>query len=112
MYLHKLIGVEECSCNMKVGSKVVCIDNSMQPHTIEELKKDVPNWLVKGKTYTVREIVDHDFVVGIRLEEITNPPIYFKVVNKVLEPCFASWRFRELQDNEIEAEIEEFEEVL
>lgn len=96
---------------MKIGSKVVCVDASMQPHTVEELKRDVPSWLIKGKTYTVRDIVDHDFVVGIRLEEIVNPPIYFKVINKVIEPCFASWRFRELQEDEVEAEVEEFEEV-
>lgn len=96
---------------MKVGAKVVCIDSSMQPHTVEELKRDVPNWIVKGQKYTVRDIVDHDFVVGIRVEEITNSPIYFKVINKVIEPCFASWRFRELQEDEVEAEVEKTEEV-
>lgn len=101
---------------MKVGVKVICVDSSMQPHTVEELKRDVPNWVVKGKKYTVRDIVDHDFVVGIRVEEITNTPIYFKVINKVIEPCFASWRFRELEEDEVEEEeevgVEEFEEVL
>ena len=96
---------------MKVGAKVVCIDSSMQPHTVEELKRDVPNWIVKGQKYIVRDIVDHDFVVGIRVEEITNSPIYFKVINKVIEPCFASWRFRELQEDEVEAEVEKTEEV-
>jgi len=96
---------------MKVGTRVICIDSSMQPHTIEELKRDVPNWIVKGEKYTVRDIVDHDFVVGIRVEEITNYPIYFKVINKVIEPCFASWRFRELQEDEVEAEVEEFQEA-
>lgn len=96
---------------MRVGSRVICVDDSFQPHTVEELKKDVPNFVKKGQKYTVRDIVDHDFVVGIRVEEITNSPIYFKVINKVIEPCFASWRFRELQEDEVEAEVEKTEEV-
>jgi hypothetical protein len=94
-----------------VGSRVVCVDDSMQPHTVEELKKDVPNWVKKGQRYTIRDIVDHDFVVGVRLEEISNAPIYFKIISRAIEPCFASWRFRALQEDEVEAEVEAFEEV-
>jgi hypothetical protein len=96
---------------MRVGSRVQCVDDSLQPHTVEELKKDVPNFVRKGRIYTVRSIEDLDFVVGIRVEEIVNPPIYFKLINRAIEPCFASWRFRELQEDEVEAEVEEFEEV-
>lgn len=96
---------------MKVGQKVVCIDSAMQPHTVEELKRDVPNWIVKGQTYTVRDIVDLDFVVGIRLEEVVNRPIYFKVIGQTIEPCFASCRFRTLEEAEVSVEVEEFEEI-
>jgi len=32
---------------LSAGDRVVCIDDSMQPHTVEELKKDVPNWVKK-----------------------------------------------------------------
>ncbi len=96
---------------MKVGQKVVCIDSAMQPHTVEELRRDVPNWIVKGQTYTVRDIVDLDFVVGIRLEEVVNPAIYFKVIGKAIEPCFASCRFRVQEEAEATVEVEEFEEI-
>lgn len=77
-----------------IGDRVLCIDNSKQPHTVEELSKDVPNWVEKNKEYTVRAIHDHDFVAGVLLEEIENPAKYFRVVGKVLEPAFATWRFR------------------
>lgn len=83
----------------------------MQPHTQEELSKDVKQWGKKGQTYTIRSIEDWDFVVGVRLEEIVNPPIYFNLVNKFAEPCFASWRFRKAQEDELEVGVEEFEKV-
>ena len=54
-----------------VGDKVVCVDSSMQLHTVEELRRDVPNWVKQGQQYTIRDIVDSDFVIGVRLEEIT-----------------------------------------
>lgn len=94
-----------------VGQRVICVDDSLQPHTVEELKKDVPNFVKKGQKYTIRDIVDHDFVVGVRLEEVTNPIAYFKIIGRAIEPCFASWRFRALQEDEVEVEVEQFEEV-
>lgn len=84
---------------MKVGDKVICIDSTMQSHTVEELSRDVPNWVRKGQTYTVREIADFDFVVGLLLEEVVNAPKYFKAINKVIEPTFAIWRFRKIENN-------------
>ena len=95
---------------MKIGQKVLCISDEKQPHTVEELSKDVPNWVKKGQTYTIRAIQDWDFVVGLLLEEVKNEPKYFKVVNKFAEPSFASWRFRELKEDEVE--VEQLEEVL
>lgn len=89
--------------SLNIGDLVVCVDDSMQPHTIEELKADVPNWIKKGKTYTIRGFVDSDFVVGVLLEEIHNPLKYFKLVDKVQEPSFAIWRFKKT----IEAEQKE-----
>jgi len=95
----------------EIGERVICIDSSMQPHTIEELKKDCPNWIVKGEKYTIRGINDWDFVQGLLLEEVKNDYKYFKVVNKFAEPSFATWRFRKLEPAEIEQEVEELEEV-
>jgi hypothetical protein len=94
---------------LSIGDKVVCIDSSMQPHTVAELLKDCPNWVVKDKQYTIRDIVDSDFVVGVRLEELVNPPRWFKLVNKYMEPAFATWRFRKIEEvtNKISVEQEE-----
>jgi len=94
---------------LSIGDKVVCIDSSMQPHTVAELLKDCPNWVVKDKQYTIRDIVDSDFVVGVRLEELVNPPRWFKLVNRYMEPAFATWRFRKVEEvtNKISVEQEE-----
>lgn len=87
---------------MEVGSRVVCVDSSKSPHTVEELNVDVPNWVRDGQMYTVRQIVEHDFgAVGVLLEEIRNPIRYFKIVDMAMEPMFAVWRFRECEDIEL-----------
>ena len=91
---------------IEVGDVVVCIDAAKQPHTVEELNRDVPNWVQQDQKYTVRAILDHDFVVGILLEEIENPVKYFKVVDKFLEPAFAHWRFRKLESATVVVEEE------
>jgi hypothetical protein len=96
-----------------IGDRVVCIDASMQPSTIEELKKDVPNWLRQDEKYTVRGFNENDgIVLGILLEEIRNMPIYFKLLGRVQEPAFADWRFRKMRPNEVESEVESMEEIL
>jgi hypothetical protein len=96
-----------------IGDKVVCIDSSMQPHTVEELKRDVPNWVKQDEKYTIRGFNDNSgIVVGVLLEEIHNMPIYFKLLGKAQEPAFAEWRFRKLKPNEIENEVESEVEVL
>ena len=94
---------------INVGDKVVCLDSSMQSHTVTELLKDVPNWVTKGKQYIVRDVVDSDFVVGIRLEELVNPPRWFQLVGKYMEPAFATWRFRKVEETTIEISIKQEE---
>lgn len=84
----------------EIGEKVICVDDSKQPHTVEELTKDVPNWVKKGEKYTIRGIQDHDFVVALLLEEISNPLKYFRLVNKVLEPGFMTSRFEKIVEKE------------
>jgi len=94
---------------LNIGDKVVCIDSSMQTHTVSELLKDMPHWVVKDKQYTIRDIVDSDFVVGVRLEELVNPPRWFKLVNKYMEPAFATWRFRKIEEVTKEINVEQEE---
>ena len=89
-----------------IGDKVICIDDAMRSHTIEELKKTVPNWVKKGKEYTIRGFQENDGIaLGILLEEITNPPIRIIILNRVQEPAFADWRFRKKKPNEQEVEV-------
>ena len=86
----------------EIGETVVCINNSMQPHTIIELNKDVPNWIVKGDKYIIRGFTNNDGIVdGVWLEEIINIPIFFKLLGRNQEPAFALWRFRKLEENEV-----------
>lgn len=91
-----------------IGDKVVCIDDTMQSHTITELKKNVPNWVKKDEQYTIRNILDNKGIVtGILLEEIHNPVLYFDKIGGFQEPAFAEWRFRKLAKNEIMEEVEQ-----
>lgn len=92
----------------KIGDKVICIDSSMQLHTVEELKRDMPNWVKKDNIYTIRGFVDNDGIVtGVLLEEIHNPPKYFKLIKKMQEPAFAQWRFRKQVINQVSVEIKQ-----
>lgn len=96
-----------------IGDKVVCIDASMQPHTAEELKRDVPNWVKQDEKYTIRGFNDNNGIVtGVLLEEVYNMPIYFKLLGRAQEPAFAEWRFRKMKPNEIAVQVESVEEIL
>lgn len=96
---------------MKVGSKVICIDDSMKPHTVEVLRKDVPNWIKKGQEYTIRNIIEivEGTVIGVHLEEVENQPLIFTFRgNKILmEPTFQITRFREIEREKQSIEIEQ-----
>lgn len=87
--------------NFNIGDRVVCVDDSMQSHVIEELKKDVPNWVKKDNKYTIRAVLNNrNIVTGLLLEEINNPPLYFDLIGGFQEPAFAEFRFRKLKPNE------------
>jgi hypothetical protein len=92
---------------MKVGSRVICIDDSYVEGTVEELKIDCPNWVVKDTIYTIDEIFDLDYVVSVVLKEIRNPMKYFRLTNDVREPAFKISRFRLLQEDEVAVNVEE-----
>ena len=94
---------------LSIGDRVVCVDSSMLAHTVEELTKDVPNWVKQDQQYIIRGFADHDFVVGVYLEEIHNPPKWFKLVGAFIEPAFKESRFRKLEETKIEISIEQEE---
>jgi hypothetical protein len=96
---------------MKVGSKVECIDDSIRPDRVVFVHYNYPMWVKKGTTYTVREILSNDEIVpGLLLEELVNPGIYIKLLDRVQEPAYRVDRFRELEDDK-EA-VEELKEVV
>ena len=97
--------------SIKVNQKVICIDDSIKPDRVVFVHYNYPMWVKKGAIYTVREILSNDDIVpGLLLEELVNPGIYIKLLDRVQEPAYRVDRFRELEDDK-EA-VEELEEVI
>lgn len=93
----------------EVGDKVKCIDASIDADKAEEIAMDFQNWITKGEIYIIRGITGNDgIVVGIWLEGVYNIPKYFKLLDRIQEPAFATWRFR--MEEEAQVTIEEYEE--
>lgn len=89
-----------------IGDRVACIDSSIRPEAMEELKRTVPNWVVQDKEYTVRGFQDNNGIaLGMLLEEIINPLVYIPLLGRVQEPAFAEWRFRKLAPDESMVEV-------
>jgi hypothetical protein len=95
----------------KINDAVICIDDTMLPHTRDELTKDVPNWVKEGKIYHIRGFADHDFVVGVYLKEIHNQPKWFNLVGGFIEPAFKLERFRKIEETKVELSINKEEYV-
>lgn len=82
---------------MQPGTKVICIDASIDPDKQEEIARDFEIWIKKDEEYTIREILDNDGIVtGVLLEEVYNLPKFMHLINRIQEPAFAIWRFRKL----------------
>ena len=89
---------------MRVGSKILCVDDA---HRNEFKGLAFKQWVTKGKTYTVRELVDNDDIVkGVLLEEVSNPQVYIPVLGRFQEPAFLMDRFRDVEEQEQEEMLE------
>ena len=98
---------------MEIGQKVVCVDDSIKPGKEEFVRIAYPQWVTKGKTYTIRDIIDNnDIVTGIVLKEVINGSIYIHLINDYQEPAFRANRFRELDEFEDLEETEEEQETV
>jgi len=98
---------------MEIGDYVLCVDDKKQPHTVEELNKDVPNWVKEGQEYVIRGFAEYfGEVLGVWLEEVHNAPKLFKIGGKQIfaEPSFAIWRFNKT-GRRVEKQVESKEEV-
>jgi len=94
---------------MRIGQKVVCIDDSIKPGKEAFVRNVYKQWIKEGETYTIRDIIDNDDIVtGILLKEVINMPIYIHLIDDIQEPAFRMERFKELDEFE---ETEELEEV-
>jgi hypothetical protein len=98
----------------EVGERIVCIDDTIKMEMLFPVIDMYVNWVKKGRVYTVRAILHNDdIVVGILLEEISNPSVFIKLINREQEPAFATWRFAKRSLAEIEdlneAELEHIE---
>ena len=92
--------------DFNVGDRVICIDSSIKPDAVEEIKRTVHNWVTKDQEYTIRAInTNRGIATGVLLEEIDNPIIFIKLICKFQEPAFAEWRFRKLKPNESMVEV-------
>ncbi len=99
---------------MKIGSFIECIDDRFSTEQLKKISR-IPK---KGDYYTVRDIVEYPEYnrVGLRLEEISNPPIE-KSDGTLHEPTFNIFRFRELEvpppiEEEIHSMLEEEFEII
>jgi hypothetical protein len=93
---------------MTVGKKVVCVDASIKPGKEDFVKYAFPSWIKEGQIYTVRAIVENQGIVpGMYLKEVVNPSIYIHLIKTHQEPAFRLDRFRELEDQELEKDLEE-----
>jgi len=95
---------------MKIGDKVICVDDSIKSGLLEFVGYAYPNWIKKDEIYTVREILPNDDIVpGILLEEVSNPEMYIHLLGIEQEPAFRLSRFKTIDyfEKSIEERIEE-----
>ena len=73
------------------GDKVVC-GNDNVPEGFSS--NTYPEWVEKGRIYTVREtLYNDDIVVGVLVEELVNPIVWQELLQRHQEAAFATWRF-------------------
>ena len=95
---------------MDIGTRVQCVDDSIPAHIdMEIFKKEFPNWIKKEAYYHIRDIFYNDGIVtSVILVELRNPILFFPgTINRSQEASFKIDRFREMEVNEEEHELEE-----
>ena len=96
--------------SVRVGQKVVCIDDKVKPGKESFTYVTFPYWIKEGTTYTVRALLDNDDIVpGLLLKELKNPTVFITLLNREQEPAFSLHRFKPLDEYEEEEEQEEKE---
>ena len=78
---------------IKTGIKVECIDDHFVDEATNPFKKAELNLPKVGEMYTVREVIDTSYGIGLRLVEVTNKRYYFNNIRRYEEPIFGENRF-------------------
>lgn len=78
----------------EIGDEVVCIDATIKPEMLLAVVNFYPSWVKEGEKYTVRGFTSNNGIVdGMWVEEISNPEIYIKLIDRTQEPAFGLFRF-------------------
>lgn len=92
----------------EIGDEVVCVDATIKPEMLFAVTQYYPNWVKNGKKYTVRGFTANDGIVdGMWLEEIVNPEIYIKLIDRTQEPAFGLFRFAKAEKSAQKENIKE-----
>lgn len=86
----------------RVGAKVVCV-NAARLYPPQRTDEATP---AEGQTYTIREVVDYCYAIGLRLVEIVNRPHDY--ADGCLECAFVIDAFRPLTTRTQEQDLELF----
>jgi hypothetical protein len=95
---------------LQIGQKVICIDDSVEPRVLADIKNNFQQWVVKDEIYTIRDLIYNDIgVTTVLLVELRNTPIFFpKTIGKFQEPGFKMSRFAPLNSTvETLSEVDE-----
>lgn len=79
---------------------IICINDSFTP----EQMADIPNRPIKGKMYTIRDIVKSGNGTGLLLNEIHNPKTGWTIrdgMKFTFEPNFSIKRFSDIHGNSL-----------
>jgi len=88
----------------KIGQKVVCITARWEINYDEICP-------VKGEVYTIREFMQDQQILGIRVKEIVNLPHHYTDIG--FQECgFNVVNFRPLQDRPTQTSIQVFKDIL
>jgi hypothetical protein len=91
---------------MKIGSKVVCVNDKFDHPNTNNVYQQLP---VTQKEYIIRSYKNTPQGPSVLLEEIKNAKIYFDEYMGELEPRFHANRFRQIEVLDL---VEEFENEL
>jgi hypothetical protein len=86
-----------------IGKELICVDDSIPAEHFLSICSLYPNWIKKGRKYTVRDFyLLQGNEIGILLVEVQNPLSETIIKGRSIEPAFNLKRFREPQIQELE----------